>query len=760
MIEKMNLHYSFENPASAYDEEALTALELAGRQGAKINELVEAQNKLHQDTEKRMESQDETIAQRMNTQDESIENIRTQTIPNEVASELQRLVNNGTFEAEISEHIGNLEERVDNLLANVPAGGTSMDAEVVDARTRANGLSYDNAGSASRAIDSDLQQLKTDTHGTILYHELMQDFVGWSSGVEIETLQGATYEITEDNRLIWTMNGSQAIGNPGIACKAFNVGNKNHLIYLSIDFECNRDSVLQIYLAGQYGFNGSNQVTYVSPLVAGKHLIKINPSDFAFDIHTIWLIQNGGVATENTYIYTINDFRVFQNPLMDAGLKGETTQEFLLNLHQMHIADSTRTDEQMGYSVLAGVNNMPEYTKVWTNVKLEDEELINNGATIKWDDLSDGGVVTPELTVDPNRQLRISFDLDFNTNDADYFFTVLLGETYDFSGAFNEIQVIRESGHYDLVVDPAYYSVYHNLDIKRVWFLSHVYYEEGVYHNTTLSNVKIYQSLLADNGYTDNLAKAIVEVGSGKVTPTTDTSYMIAPDGSRYVVQIDDGGAFYAVPVNPGKALFIGNSLLNGFNTFGMAASDSGHDYYHLVNQAFKSKKAGYTPSKIHGYGWESQESIEGQNTWLNDELLPLLDSDLDLVVVQLGDNVNTAERLAVFEEGVKNMLLFIRANCPKARVVWMGAWYQNKEKMAQMLNGCNATGCLFVNIWDLNITANQSAIGNTYTADDGTVHTIESEGVASHPGNNGMKAIANRLLYSLGFTDNERYYE
>ena len=40
MIEKMSPHYAFENPASTYDEEAMTALELAGRQGAKINELI------------------------------------------------------------------------------------------------------------------------------------------------------------------------------------------------------------------------------------------------------------------------------------------------------------------------------------------------------------------------------------------------------------------------------------------------------------------------------------------------------------------------------------------------------------------------------------------------------------------------------------------------------------------------------------------------------------------------------------------------
>lgn len=44
MIKKMNEHYSFTTPASVHDEEALTALELAGRTAAKVNEVVDGVN--------------------------------------------------------------------------------------------------------------------------------------------------------------------------------------------------------------------------------------------------------------------------------------------------------------------------------------------------------------------------------------------------------------------------------------------------------------------------------------------------------------------------------------------------------------------------------------------------------------------------------------------------------------------------------------------------------------------------------------------
>ncbi|MFQ7157732.1 MAG: hypothetical protein ACLRQR_13460 [Merdimonas faecis] len=40
--------------------------------------------------------------------------------------------------------------------------------------------------------------------------------------------------------------------------------------------------------------------------------------------------------------------------------------------------------------------------------------------------------------------------------------------------------------------------------------------------------------------------------------------------------------------------------------------------------------------------------------------------------------------------------------------------------------------------------------MGNTYTKDDGTVVEITSSGVASHPGDTGMRLIADRIIERL----------
>lgn len=138
-LNPLNHHYAMENPASVYDEEAMTALELAGRTTAKVNETVRAFNELETQTHKHLETQDNRITK-----------MNDETMPAKVVTEFQKNLDNGTFEGMVDTYAGELEARVDNLLANVPEGGTTMDAEVIDLRTGPTGRVYQNAGTAVR----------------------------------------------------------------------------------------------------------------------------------------------------------------------------------------------------------------------------------------------------------------------------------------------------------------------------------------------------------------------------------------------------------------------------------------------------------------------------------------------------------------------------------------------------------------------------------------------------------------------------------
>lgn len=277
----------------------------------------------------------------------------------------------------------------------------------------------------------------------------------------------------------------------------------------------------------------------------------------------------------------------------------------------------------------------------------------------------------------------------------------------------------------------------------------------------TLDSVKVYEALdstglIPEKADIYDLVKNIknaIDTSSQTDTP----NYLVAPDGTKYLSSIDNSGNIIGIPLVPNKVLFLGNSLLLGHGTFGMCAKDSKHDYYHYVTQEITRQNPNATYDRLQAATYEGMTESTSAKNYLESTLKPKLDENINLVVVQLGDNVNTSEKISYFlEEGCINLLRYIRTNCPKARVVWMGEWYGNAEKQACIKGSCASTGSEFVNISDLVTSANQGKMGDIITADNGEQHEVTSAGVASHPGNLGMLAIANRLLYRLGLIETE----
>lgn len=133
MIEKMNTHYSMTNPASVYDEEALTSLELVGRTTAKVNEVVESQN---------------TVEATLREHNKEIE-----SIPEKIECEVQHFIDSGKFDRAIDMYVDGLEARVDNLVGNTTTGTTTLDAEVIDARLDKYGNVHSCVGAHIRKIE-------------------------------------------------------------------------------------------------------------------------------------------------------------------------------------------------------------------------------------------------------------------------------------------------------------------------------------------------------------------------------------------------------------------------------------------------------------------------------------------------------------------------------------------------------------------------------------------------------------------------------
>ncbi len=137
-IEKIK-HYSLNNPASIYDEEALTALELAARTAKKANETVEDQNKLRIETEAKMREQDHRLTV-----------METVQIPETIVEEMDEKIEDGTFDGRISLYLNDLENRIDNMLGSMTEGSTTMDGEIIDARIDPTGKVHTNLGERIR----------------------------------------------------------------------------------------------------------------------------------------------------------------------------------------------------------------------------------------------------------------------------------------------------------------------------------------------------------------------------------------------------------------------------------------------------------------------------------------------------------------------------------------------------------------------------------------------------------------------------------
>ncbi|MBP3683369.1 MAG: metallophosphoesterase [Oscillospiraceae bacterium] len=180
MINKID-HYALENHCTIYDEEAMTALELAGRTAGKVNECVDQVNQ----------------------------------IPQKIAQDVQNHINNGEFDDQIDKYAGELEtqisnsdkkqsanltnavdtlnKRIDNIVSN-PGDGT-VPTEVVDARSDGMGTAH---GSLHASIQAQSKQLTNVQNGFV--------YLGGNSCANLIICEDGSVDIETNGR--WTYRGS------------------------------------------------------------------------------------------------------------------------------------------------------------------------------------------------------------------------------------------------------------------------------------------------------------------------------------------------------------------------------------------------------------------------------------------------------------------------------------------------------------------------------------------------------------------------
>jgi len=190
------------------------------------------------------------------------------------------------------------------------------------------------------------------------------------------------------------------------------------------------------------------------------------------------------------------------------------------------------------------------------------------------------------------------------------------------------------------------------------------------------------------------------------------------------------------------KVLFLGNSItlhetapaIGWPHNWGMAASREENDYVHLVLAAVRQKYGEPNYCIANAGNWELRFWDEAV---LSDYRAAQTFS-ADLVIVRLGENVNR-EALSAhdFAACLDTFISYFAAS--HSRVICTDLFWEYEPLNRSIAAVCEKRGDTLVHIGDLGYADENKALG-----------LFEHAGVALHPGDLGMRRIADRIIAAL----------
>lgn len=197
------------------------------------------------------------------------------------------------------------------------------------------------------------------------------------------------------------------------------------------------------------------------------------------------------------------------------------------------------------------------------------------------------------------------------------------------------------------------------------------------------------------------------------------------------------------------KVLFLGNSItrhgpkadIDWSGNWGMAASAEAKDYVHLVTAGLAAK-SGAAPETMVKNIADFERAHAGYD--IAGKLREAIDFQADLIIVAIGENVpalKTPEEQAAFQESVTKLLTALKAGRHPVLLVRSCFW-KNSAKDQALRQASTTAGGRFVDI---------SALAGDESLYARSERPFKHAGVANHPGDKGMAAIAAALLEALG---------
>lgn len=192
------------------------------------------------------------------------------------------------------------------------------------------------------------------------------------------------------------------------------------------------------------------------------------------------------------------------------------------------------------------------------------------------------------------------------------------------------------------------------------------------------------------------------------------------------------------------KICFLGNSItlhapcpeIGWHGNWGMAASAPEKDYCHRIMTEVKKKDPSAGFLIVQGAEWERHFWAEPAE--YPDALMQIPKFDPDIVVLRLAENVSKENcALHDFEAGYAALCDFLSGNGRRQLLLTDGFWYSPWTQDAIRKTAERFGGMLLLS--DLGNQSEMKAVG-----------LFKHSGVAAHPGDEGMKVIAERVCDRL----------
>ena len=196
------------------------------------------------------------------------------------------------------------------------------------------------------------------------------------------------------------------------------------------------------------------------------------------------------------------------------------------------------------------------------------------------------------------------------------------------------------------------------------------------------------------------------------------------------------------------KVLFLGNSItkhgpkadIDWSGNWGMAASAEAKDYAHVFTASL-AQKQGAKPEILVKNIADFERAHQGYD--FATKLKEAIDFQADLIVLAIGENVpalKTAEDKTKFQEAVTKLLTTLKGD-RKPVILVRSCFWANVAKDEALRGACAAVNGISVDI---------SALSKNEKNFARSERPFKHAGVANHPGDAGMAAIAGALLKAL----------